>query len=71
MLAFARQTAADERWSDSIRGQALLLTAKLGGKDEREGLYAYLDNSSALLQAYALRALASLEAKLAADAAKA
>jgi hypothetical protein len=40
LLAFARQTAADDGWSDAVRGQALQLTAKLGGKDDLDGLFA-------------------------------
>ncbi len=71
LRAFARQTAADAGWSETVRGQALLLTAKLGGKDDLEGLYAYLESPSALLQAYAMRAIAALESKLSASAASA
>ena len=66
LLAFARQTAADDGWSDSVRGQALQLTAKLGGKDDLDGLFAYLQSPSALLQAHALRAIAALQSKLSA-----
>jgi len=70
LLEFARQTAADEGWSESVRGQALLLTAKLGGRDDLDGLFACLENPSALLQAYAMRAIAALQSKLSAAAAK-
>lgn len=70
LLAFARQTAADSGWSDPVRGQALQLIAKLGGKDDLDGLYGYLENSSALLQANAMRAIATLQARLTASAAK-
>jgi hypothetical protein len=66
LLAFARRTAADAAWSDAVRGQALLLVAKLGGKDDLDGLYAYLDSPSALLQARAAEAIAELESKLSA-----
>lgn len=66
LLAFARQTAADDGWSDAVRGQALQLTAKLGGKDDLDGLFAYLQSPSALLQAHALRAIAALQSKLSA-----
>jgi hypothetical protein len=66
LLAFARQTAADATWSDAVRGQALLLIAKLGGKDDLEGLYAYLDSPSAVLQARAAQAIAKLQSKLSA-----
>jgi hypothetical protein len=64
LLAFARYTAADASWSDAVRGQALLLVAKLGGKDDLDGLYGYLDSPSALLQARALEAIATLQSKL-------
>jgi hypothetical protein len=66
LLAFARQTAADDGWSEAVRGQALQLTAKLGGRDDLDGLYAYLESPSALLQAHAMRAIAALQAKLSA-----
>ncbi len=70
LLAFARRTAADEGWSEAVRGQALQLTAKLGGKDDLDGLYAYLESPSALLQAHAMRAIAALQSKLSAAATK-
>jgi hypothetical protein len=66
VLAFARETAADAAWSDAVRGQALLLIAKLGAKDDLEGLYAYLENPSRLLQARAIQAIAALQSKLSA-----
>jgi hypothetical protein len=62
VLAFARQTAADDTWPDSVRGQALLLMAKLGSQDDLDILYAYLSNPS--LQARAMQAIASLQVKL-------
>jgi hypothetical protein len=64
VLAMARQTAADAAWPDPIRGQALLLIAKLGERDDLDILYAYLGNPSHLLQARALQAIASLQSKL-------
>jgi hypothetical protein len=64
LLAFARRTAADSTWSDAVRGQALLLVAKLGGKDDLEGLYDYLDSPSAVLQARAAQAIAQLQSRL-------
>ncbi len=70
LLSFARRTAADAAWSEAVRGQALLLIAKLGGKDDLEGLYGYLDSPSALLQARAAQAIAALESKLSATAEK-
>jgi hypothetical protein len=67
LLAFARQTAADAAWSDAVRGQALLLIAKLGGKDDLDGLFAYVESPSTRLQAYALQAIAELQSKLSAS----
>jgi hypothetical protein len=64
LLAFARQTAADEGWSEAVRGQALLLTAKLGGKEDLDLLYAYLESPSPVLQAHAMRAIAELQSRL-------
>ena len=66
LLAFARRTAADTGWSDTIRGQALLLIARLGGKDDLDGLYRFLNVPSPLLQARAMQAIATVEARLAA-----
>jgi hypothetical protein len=71
LLAFARQTAADEGWSDAVRGQALQLTAKLGREDDLGQLYAYLDSPSPLLQANAMKAIAALQSRLSEGAAKA
>ncbi|HSB60520.1 MAG TPA: hypothetical protein VLI67_02295 [Vicinamibacteria bacterium] len=68
LLAFARGTAADGAWSDAVRGRALLLIAKLGGKDDLDGLYSYLENPSPLLEARAMEAIAGLESKLSAAA---
>ena len=68
LLAFARQTGADTAWSDAVRGHALLLIAKLGGKDDLDLLYGYLDSSSPLLQARAMQAITVLQSKLSAAA---
>lgn len=65
LLAFARRTAADGAWSDPVRGQALLLIAKLGGKGDLDGLYAYLESPSPLLRARAMQAIADLQSRLA------
>ncbi len=70
LLAFARKTAADDGWSDAVRGQALQLIAKLGGKEDLDGLYAYLESPSALLQAHAMQAIAALQSKVSAAATK-
>ncbi|HXY39563.1 MAG TPA: hypothetical protein VEQ10_07835 [Vicinamibacteria bacterium] len=64
LLRAARAVAADPGWSDPVRGQALLLMAKLGGKDDLDALYARLDQSSPPLQARAMQAIAQLQAKL-------
>jgi hypothetical protein len=66
LLAFGRAVAADAGWSDAVRGQALLLVAKLGGSDDLPGLLDHLDDHSAVLQTRALQAIAVLEARLAA-----
>ena len=65
LLSLAKRTAADSGWSDAVRGEALLLVAKLGNRDDLPGLYAYLDSPSALLQARAMEAIAGLQARLA------
>jgi hypothetical protein len=70
LLAFARRTAGDAEWSDPVRGQALLLIAKLGAKDDLDGLYAYLESPSPSLRARALRAIATLQSRLAASGSK-
>jgi hypothetical protein len=53
-----------------VRGQALLLTAKLGGKDDLDGLYAYLESPSTQLQARAMQTIAELQSKLSASGTK-
>jgi HEAT repeat protein len=68
LLAFARATAADDTWSDAVRGQALLLVAKAGGKEDLDTLYGYLDSPSPLIQAQAMQAIAALESKVSAAA---
>ena len=64
VLAFARQTAADDAWADPVRGQALLLIAKLGGEEDLAALYGYLESPSAVLQARAMQAIAALQSRL-------
>jgi hypothetical protein len=66
VLAFARQTAADDAWAVPVRGQALLLIAKLGGREDLDALYGFLDSPSALLQARAMQAIAALQSRLSA-----
>jgi hypothetical protein len=70
LLAFARQVAADTACSDcvpghGVRGQALLLVARLGAKGELELLYEQLSSPSPLLQTHALQAIAALNGRLA------
>lgn len=65
LLAFARRTAADSGWSEAARGQALLLLAKLGAKEDLDTLFSYLGDPSALVQTRALQAIAVLQAKVA------
>jgi hypothetical protein len=69
LLALARRTAADAAWSDAVRGQALLLIAGVGGKDDLDVLYTYLESPSPLLQARAMQAIATLHSKLSATGA--
>ena len=68
LIALARQTAADGAWPDEVRGQALLLMANVGGKDDLDALYDDLDSPSPSLRARALQAIAALQAKLSAAA---
>ncbi len=70
LLPFARAAAADETWSDAVRGQALLLVAKAGGNEDLDTLYGYLDSPSPVLQARAMQAIAALESKVSAAARK-
>ena len=70
LLAFARQTAADAGWSDVVRGQAFLLIAKLGDKEDIDGLCAHLDSGSAELQTRALQSIVALQTKATAASAK-
>jgi len=64
LLRTARGIAADPGWSEAVRGQALLLVAKLGGKDDLDTLYGQLQSSSPALQARAMQAIAELQTKL-------
>jgi hypothetical protein len=70
LLRFARQTGADAEWSDGVCGQALLLIAKLTGKDDLDGLYPYLESPRPQLQARGMQAIAELQLKLAASGTK-
>jgi hypothetical protein len=64
LLAFARTTAMDARYASPVRGDALLLIGKLGGKDDLNVLYPYLKTGDSLIQARALQAITALQTKL-------
>jgi hypothetical protein len=64
LVSFAKSTAANPVYSDGVRGKALLLTAKLGGKGDFEELYKYLTNNSEAIQVKAMEAIANLEVKI-------
>jgi hypothetical protein len=64
LLAFAKTTAADPNYSRVVRGDALLLIAKLGDKNEVDSLLGYINNSDSYIQSHALQAIAVLQAKL-------
>jgi hypothetical protein len=64
LLAFARTSAADTRLPDGARVKALLLVARLGGKDDMPLFYQYLTNSSEVIKAGAFDAIAGLTLKL-------
>ncbi len=64
LLSFARQVASDATCSDGVRGQALLLVARLGGKGDLDLLYEQLGSPSPLVEARALQAIAALSARL-------
>jgi hypothetical protein len=66
VLALARRTAADDAWPDALRGQAMLLIAQLGGKEDLDTLYGYLQSPSVVLQARAMQAIAALQSRLSA-----
>jgi hypothetical protein len=70
LLAFAKTTAGNAAFSDNIRGQAFLLIAKLGGKDDFTVLYNYLGNDHDSLKIKAMEAIAALEAKMSGTAPK-
>jgi hypothetical protein len=64
ILQVARRIAADARWPNAVRGQALLLIAKLGDRDNMDELFGYLENPEPHLQARAMQAIAALQSKL-------
>jgi hypothetical protein len=64
LLAFAKATAADTRYSSQVRGDALLLIGKLGEQKDADLLYTYLKNNDDLLVARALQAIAVMQSRL-------
>jgi hypothetical protein len=63
LLQFAKTVAADASYPAGLRGNALLLIGKLGGKDEFAVLYTYLQTDNDLMQERALGAIAELQAR--------
>jgi len=63
LLHFAKTVAADASYPSTVRGGALLLIGKLGSTDEFTILYTYLQIDNRLLQARALEAIITLQAK--------
>jgi hypothetical protein len=63
LLQFAKAVAADATHPASVRGSALLLISKLGGKDEYAFLFSYLQGDNEVLLARALEAIVALQAK--------
>jgi hypothetical protein len=64
LYGFAKTTAADVSLPDAVRGKALLLIAKLGGKDDLALLNQYLTNNSETIKASAFTAIANLNQNL-------
>lgn len=64
LVQFGKDTAADGRYAPIVRGDALLLVGKFGGKDDIDALMTYLQNSDALIQARALQAITMIQAKV-------
>lgn len=64
LLAFAKTTAADARYSPAIRGDALLLIGKFGSADDLTVLFPYLKTDDSLLQTRALQAMLAIQGKL-------
>jgi hypothetical protein len=63
LLQFAKTVAADASYPAGLRGNALLLIGKFGGKDEFAVLYTYLQTDNELMQERALGAIAELQAR--------
>jgi hypothetical protein len=65
ILSLARKVANSSSYSTRVRGQALLLVAKLGSSDDVTLFYSLLDTQDAELQSKAMLAISELQAKLA------
>jgi hypothetical protein len=63
LLQFAKSVAADVGYPVSVRGSALLLIGKLGGKNEYAVLFSFLQADNDVLLARALEAIVVLQAK--------
>jgi hypothetical protein len=63
ILQFVKTVTADARYPATVRGSALLLIGKLGGKDEFGVLYPYLQADNEFLKARALEAIVALQTK--------
>jgi hypothetical protein len=61
LLAFAKSTADDTRYSALVRGNALVLIAKFGDQSEVENLYRYLASEEPFIQTRALQAILILQ----------
>src|SRR5206468_3811607 len=70
VLAFASQTAADDALAYPVHGQTLHCLDQLVGEDDLVSLYGYLESPSAMLQARALQAIATLQSRLSASGSK-
>lgn len=64
LLAFARTVAAETSFSPGVRGDALLLTAKLGSKDDLDFLYSFLSSGDEILKEKTFAAIVTLQNKL-------
>ena len=64
LLNFAKIVAANMTYSEGLRGNALLLIAKLGGKTEFAVLYPYLENDHDSIKIKAMEAIAALQVKV-------
>jgi hypothetical protein len=65
LVNFAKIVAAKADYSDGLRGNALLLIAKVGGKGEFDVLYQYLSSDREALKIKAMEAIATLQIKVA------